>query len=249
MRAIAGCLPHFTSGPLSLCVLGAGNCNDLDLNQLSQWFHQITLADLDHQAMSDALVRQGLSGNSAFALRGPIDLSGTAGISDHDRVLGQLGGPFDVVVSDCLLTQMADDWQAAIAPAGNPATATSPRAETTQAAAQAIIEGRQAHLGQLIELSQPSGCSLLITDFVSSLTAPWIEQLQEDRMPAGLMARLIDEGNFFTGTNPAAIRAAVLADVRLAPRLASIQPLGPWPWHLANRVYLVYGLRFVQKPN
>ncbi|MFK7777794.1 MAG: hypothetical protein QM501_06680, partial [Gimesia sp.] len=33
-----------------LCILGAGNCNDLDLNQLSQVFKEIHLVDLDESA-------------------------------------------------------------------------------------------------------------------------------------------------------------------------------------------------------
>ncbi|MCA9022365.1 MAG: hypothetical protein KDA74_19585, partial [Planctomycetaceae bacterium] len=34
-----------------LCVLGAGNCNDLDLQKLSQVYSEIHLVDLDESAL------------------------------------------------------------------------------------------------------------------------------------------------------------------------------------------------------
>ena len=37
--------------PRTLCVLGAGNCNDLDLHQLLQHYDRIDLVDLDGAAM------------------------------------------------------------------------------------------------------------------------------------------------------------------------------------------------------
>ena len=48
-----------------LCVLGAGNCNDLDLNQLLQVYDEIHLVDLDQSALEYALEAQNLSEESA----------------------------------------------------------------------------------------------------------------------------------------------------------------------------------------
>jgi hypothetical protein len=42
----------------SLCPLGAGNLNDVDLGQLLAVFDKVTLVDIDHEAIDDSLRRQ-----------------------------------------------------------------------------------------------------------------------------------------------------------------------------------------------
>ena len=61
-----------------LCVLGAGNLNDLTLNVVLQRFDAIHLVDLDFQAVQRGVLRQ-LSGGSFPArvdVHAPIDISG-----------------------------------------------------------------------------------------------------------------------------------------------------------------------------
>ena len=41
-----------------LCVLGAGNCNDLDLGRFTGRFARVHLVDLDRQAMARGVQRQ-----------------------------------------------------------------------------------------------------------------------------------------------------------------------------------------------
>ena len=45
-------------GSASLCILGAGNCNDLDLVRFTSRFAQVHLVDLDRQAMDKGVQRQ-----------------------------------------------------------------------------------------------------------------------------------------------------------------------------------------------
>ncbi len=59
-----------------LCILGAGNCNDLDLNILVNQFKEIHLVDIDTQAVCDGIARQELSDCNKIFTHGSIDLSG-----------------------------------------------------------------------------------------------------------------------------------------------------------------------------
>jgi len=43
---------------MRLCILGAGNCNDLDFEALSAWYSEITLVDLDLEAVTRAVERR-----------------------------------------------------------------------------------------------------------------------------------------------------------------------------------------------
>ena len=45
-----------------LCVLGAGNANDLDLNVLLHFYREMHLTDLDADALCRGVARQGLEG-------------------------------------------------------------------------------------------------------------------------------------------------------------------------------------------
>src|SRR5438105_15087755 len=45
-----------------ICVLGAGNCNDLDLAWLAQAYREVHLVDIDPAAIDEAAKRQGGQG-------------------------------------------------------------------------------------------------------------------------------------------------------------------------------------------
>ena len=55
-----------SSDKSSLCVLGAGNCNDLDLQQLQHNFSEIHLVDLDDEAISEG-VKSAIAGRAIEA--------------------------------------------------------------------------------------------------------------------------------------------------------------------------------------
>jgi len=58
-----------------ICVLGAGNCNDLDLSWLTQVYSQSHLIDLDAGSLASAIERQRPSKATSICLWAPIDLS------------------------------------------------------------------------------------------------------------------------------------------------------------------------------
>jgi len=55
-------------------VLGAGNGNDLDLQQLQPRFAEITLIDIDIEAVARMMARQPPEMRSALRSRAPVDL-------------------------------------------------------------------------------------------------------------------------------------------------------------------------------
>ena len=60
-------------GGRSLCVLGAGNCNDVDLKALTEAFEEVHLVDLDAPALEAAVERQGVKESPRMKLHGGID--------------------------------------------------------------------------------------------------------------------------------------------------------------------------------
>lgn len=206
----------------ALCLLGAGNCNDVDLSQLLPHYAAIRLVDCDAPALNAAVDRQGLASNPAIVLQGNVDLLGPP---------MQGLGPFDVVASLCVLSQLVD---AATQLLGN-----DPQSPQTLELVRAI---RHRHLTLLVELLRPDGCGLLITDLVSSETVPHLQTLPQSQL-ASVIAHCLATKNFFTGLNPAVVLDVLQRDPWFTARITVEPPLGPWIWDLGPRQYAVYALR------
>src|ERR1043166_2958493 len=54
-----------------LCVLGAGNCNDIDLRLLERGFAEIHLVDLDRDAIESGIARRQLTGSTRIFVHAP----------------------------------------------------------------------------------------------------------------------------------------------------------------------------------
>ena len=174
---------------------------------------ELHLVDLDAHALAQGVARQGLAENEALHLYGNIDVTGqlaamgtwaSGAILDSDLeaciarpvevISAIVPGRFDVVASCCLLSQLIG---AVVDTAGEG----HPRfRELVQAV-------RLGHLRLLMHLVAPGGRGVLITDLVSSTTAPPLAATAQDRLPH-LLGGLIEAGNFFDGVNPAVIRTA-----------------------------------------
>ena len=152
----------------TLCVLGAGKCDDLDLPRLAHSFAVVHLVDLDGEAMERARDRQPVRVRDAIVLHGGVDLSGLLARLDEwgdafpdDRTLHQtvfsaahavvnaLGGPFDVTVSTCVLSQLLVPFQNAWA-----------ASEDTWGKLVAATAG--VHIGILATTTAPGGAACLV---------------------------------------------------------------------------------------
>ncbi|MDX1948228.1 MAG: hypothetical protein SFU86_22750 [Pirellulaceae bacterium] len=236
--------------PQTLCVLGAGNCNDLDLPELLNRFERIHLVDCDLAALEAGVSRQGLADNSQLVLHGDHDLTGIAGAirswtpaslpaaAEIDRViqlarqapLPEVGEQVAVCGSVCVLSQLLEGVAQALG-------SDHPRfLDLLQAV-------RQRHLETIASLLAPGGAGTLITDLVSSATAPQIVTAQDVAIPM-LTGQLISDRNFFTGLNPAVLIQLLASNAILPGELRQIEPISPWRWNLGLRTYLVYAIRF-----
>ena len=233
-----------------LCILGAGNANDLDLPVLAQAFEQIHLVDLDNEALAE-VARRHPELDGLVTLHGDTDLSGIAARLDAlsqpllDRAVDllidsarrvsplRIGEPFDVVASTCLLTQLL---HAAAATLGEHSARLS-------VAFEAI---RVGHLRLLADLTAPGGAGLLMTDLASSDDAPAIASASERDLPA-LASRLAAAGACFAGIELGEMEDQLSTDPFLASLVREVRRLGVWRWRInKTKTFLVGGLSFIK---
>jgi hypothetical protein len=236
-----------------LCVLGAGNCNDLDLQQLLKAFSEVHLVDIDTQAVEHGLQRQEIpQNNSRIKLHGGIDLTGVWGKSERftpqqppseqeakellqairDFEGPQLPAPFDCTASVCLLSQLIEGILLSVG-------------EDHESFIELVQEVRRAHINVLLKLTKPGGTGFLITDFVSSDTVPELRTIPQEGF-AEKLAEIIRAGNFFHGLNPFLLGELFKNDSEISPKVQRFRLLKPWPWDFGNRVYAVTGIQFVR---
>lgn len=234
-----------------LAVLGAGNCNDLDLVWAHNRFAAIHLFDLDRAAMERALQRQGVANHSRIHLHGPIDLTAVADLAGtwkgrnvpaarieealrrldapDDPILSPLSESFDLVLSPCVLSQLFLSVRDVLG-ASHPDW---PRLKDAL---------RRRHLRQMTRLLAPGGRGVLVIDVASTSDLPQLDRAKEHEIDALMHAATVD-GKCFKGLRPAEMLAAIRSDPQLARRLAQPRVTRPWIWHLGfTRAFLVYGL-------
>lgn len=228
-----------------LCVLGAGNSNDLDLQTLLQAYSQVHLVDLDADALQAGLAAQSCEDTDRIRLYGNVDLTfiadrlalGTPERPPSDAELDvcvqtmaahpplDLPSPFDTVASVCLLTQLINCVGMSLG-------------ERHPRFVEMIMRLRAQHLGLLLELLRPGGTAVLVLDFVSSKTCPELPQVPEPQL-FDKAVELISRQNFFTGVNPFICGQLFQSDPTLAPAVDRVQMTAPWLWDFGPRVYLV----------
>jgi hypothetical protein len=237
-----------------LCVLGAGNANDLDLELLTARFAEVHLVDLDGAALGRALARASSTAAARLHAHAPLDVGGAlAELAGWERrgaeparlrqlcaeasaaACRALPGPFDLVLSDCLLTQI---YWSCFEALGNGAA--------LNIAAAVCLE---THLQTMATLAAPGAPCLLATDVISSDTFA-LDEIFPTRDPAELLAELARSAALFTGTSPATLLAMLRQGAWLREAVERPRVLAPWLWRVnADRTVLVYGLAFRRRAN
>ena len=252
-RALERLLVPPQHGVERICVLGAGNCNDLDLQWLLKAYAEVHLVDLDPHALTAAVSRQRVSTTKNLFRHAPVDLTGAAnefdawtlkppGFSQIDSLAARLllanppalPGPFDAVLSSCLLTQL-------ISPARKSLGLDHPKLPSLRLAI------RDAHLLTLAKLVRPAGRAVVAIDLVSSDTFAGLQRVAAADLP-DLMAALISRRKTYPGLDPGSITDALRSPL-LRPKFGNPTFSAPWHWHLSlQRTFSVYGMTLIRAP-
>jgi hypothetical protein len=227
-----------------LCVLGAGKCNDLDLPRLATRFRELHLVDLEPALLASAVSREPPELRKRLRPHAPVDLSllspkraskwherapsaqelESVAISTRQGLRTRLPGPFDVVVSACVLTQLGF------------ALGQSFR-EPHPLLGPLRIAIAHTHVKSLLDLTAPGGTALLVTDLASSSHYP-LHELAADADLEQVLREVLQQRAFYHLAQPRLL-SDLLNDV--APE-RPIRRLSPWLWNgPQQRTYLVYG--------
>ena len=223
-----------------LGLLGAGNANDVDLNELTGLYRSIDLIDLDLAALREGLSQQELANDPRINAHA-LDLAAGLGslapneVEELEKRLSLIpawtGEPFEVAASLCLLSQLIDS---AVWLAGN-----------DRRLDEVVLAARNQHLKTLVSWLKPGGIGILVTDFVSSETCAELPHLPDEELPAAARNWVADR-NFFSGINPGLLRNQLAATEGVWSE--SIQLAKPWKWDLGPRVYAVTAVVFRRLP-
>jgi hypothetical protein len=233
---------------LRLCVLGAGNCYDLDLARLAGAFREIHLVDLDPAALVRAAARLDEAPRGKIVPHAPLDLSGMLDrleqwkafqvqpqeLMEHparasQAVVERLPGPFDVVLSSCVLSQMHLTILNVL----------SSQHRLFEAARHLL---NLAHLRTLAALLAPGGRGLLVTDVATDADHPF-GSVAADFDGRALLAELMTAGRAISAVRPDLLAWTAREDPMLKERVTLSAPVDAWLWHNGpERIFLVYAM-------
>ncbi|MCE2514796.1 MAG: hypothetical protein J4F37_07275 [Acidobacteria bacterium] len=213
-----------------LCILGAGNCNDLDLARFTGRFAQVDLVDLDRQAMAAGVQRQSPSAPGRISLHGGVDLTGILKTLDTweryrpsresiDHCMREArafaGLPFldrfNVAASICLLSQIVDSVVSVTGPGAVPL--------------ELVRTLQQRHLRLLAELLLPGAVGYLVTDFDLEPGDG-----RPTRKASSTSGAATPRGQAFLGVSPRELCALVRNDAFLRTRVQPARMSPSWLW-------------------
>jgi hypothetical protein len=236
-----------------LCVLGAGNAFDLDLTRLLASYAELHLVDIDEHAVAGARERVALADRARVLLHAPIELSGmferlpawsAGGVEPSDvmalpaaaarSISGSLPGPFEVVLSACLLTQLQLSLLRLL----------SDRHPLFGALREFLT---LTHLRTLAALTAPGGAALLATDLCEAAVFPPGRPSTEQDLPA-LMSELLAARTVIHASHPELLELTLNDDPVLKRTFGPSQRSAPWLWHNGpDRTFLVYALELERR--
>lgn len=227
-----------------IAILGAGNCNDLDLPALAEAFQEIHLFDIDGEALERARERQTVRVQRACHLH-VHDLTGVASFLEDWRkvppepLAAQIAGwsklefllseagEFDAVLSSCLLSQVAINLRDffGLVPALN----------------NALLAAITGHVMLAKSLTKRRGTLLVVSDCITSQFP--IHQEARARGAMDAIFHLAAQGAVFPGTHPSLIVDLLTGADFSAPELQRA-----WIWDLHGQSYLVYAVTTARGP-
>jgi hypothetical protein len=237
----------------TLCVLGAGNCLDLNLAALAEQFSAIHLVDVDRHALDEALRRQAPQVRERLVLHSPVDLSGFLSVLErwrrldttesellahHHRTAEALAeqiGVHDVVLSASCITQMQLSVLQAL----------GDRHQLFDAVRHVLAA---THLHTLHALTKPGGRALLITDVLSSTRYPALGRLAPDTDMLKILSQLMTAEQMIYIARPGLFHLLHREDPLLLHGSTLSPPLAAWLWQNGDSErFLVYAMALDRK--
>ena len=241
----------------TLCLLGAGNVNDVDLCELSTTYARIYLLDIDRDAVLAGVKRQtenALSITSKIVVCAPIDVSGIVRLQS---LAGSTGADLSGIIAAFRDHSVPEEMTKLNVYAG---VATDPKkfsvVASTCVASQVLRQAnslfartnseewelakivRDAHIRNLLELTKDKGASVLITEVSGNMIAPVeVNALRFHEQVQGVADQLIQDGRYFAHLSPHEIRA-FLKDRH--GRGVEVRVIAPWLWTFSDKRYICY---------
>lgn len=217
----------------TIAILGAGNCNDLELRWLGENFRTVVLVDLDEEALSYGFRSQSVPAHGNIRPLAPVDITGVLHDGDdresqeYPRLLKQtqkaslpeiISEPNDVVVSCCVFSAIVETLTQQPVP--------------TDRLGDLVLDFRRQHFELLLASLRKGGRAIFISDCVSSETLPELVSQQPEEA-SRMLLQCIQRRNFFTGLNPNAI-ANSFKEPPLSSSIGKAQFISPWIWRLSE---------------
>jgi len=228
-----------------ICILGAGNCADLDLEEVAKSYEEVHLVDIDGAALGRALSACPAELAQRIQVHPGVDLSGLEENLDRwgrmqvtpeelmaypaetaKRIRLLLGRTFDRVLSACLLSQLHLLTRRVLS-------------EQHPLFSAVTFCLNLAHLRTLLELTHPQGRALLATDVTSNEIVSLSDE--DCKHPLEYLGVVLSQQDVFQAVDPRVL-AAILADDPLLAGCAQISaPHDAWLWQNGpDRRFLVY---------
>lgn len=219
-------------------ILGAGNCNDVDLKRLLDNEVQLHLADVDVDSISGGIERQGLSTDAIESIQS-IEMTGLStviyddlateksveSVINTDQIRRHYSSSFDVVISTCVFSQMAGALRRIVEPGWD------------YTSLQVAL--RRRYIDEMRSLTRSGGILIWISDLVSTDTCEELHTTPTESLPA-LLTICLNAGNFLSGTHPQSIFDELSGAMGSTPMMHR-----PWIWNMGARKYAVYAISAV----
>jgi hypothetical protein len=234
-----------------LCVLGAGNGHDLDLPALVRAFGDVHLVDVDAAALARAVADLPDGLRARVTTHGDVDLSGCldridewgdalpddAALTSHGAataaaIAGHLGRTFDVVLSACVLSQLAHPLQSTLA-------------LDREDWARLFSAMRRLHLETMTWLVRPGGTGVIACDVLCHAGRE-VEALRQRVAPDRLGDALLHavETRAIRPDPDPAVLAQLLESTAFSSRVDRVFIAEPWHWDLGSTSQVVYPVLF-----
>jgi len=232
----------------TICVLGAGNCLDLELPRLAERFSEVHLVDIDRGALESAFARQAPEVQARLVLHAPVDLSGLFDklerwkrletteaelLAHHAQTAQALAaqlGSYDVVVSASCITQMQLSVLQAL----------GDQHQLFDAVRHVLAA---THLHTLHALTKPGGRALLVTDVLSSTRYAPLATLPPETNLLKLLSDLMTAEQMIYIARPGLFHLLQRQDPQLRQTTTLSPPFAAWLWQNGpHERFLVYAM-------